>query len=120
MTAYEIAHRCADEGHVVAPTQVYRALARLIEQGSIARIESLAAYVPLRGPFDICLICDRCHGVLLLPDPALAARLVDRARQLGFAPTRLIVESRGLCTDCGNETVVRETKTDAAVVPSIA
>lgn len=109
LTAYEIAHRCADEGHAVAPTQVYRALTRLMQQGKVARIESLAAYMLLRGPFDVCLICDRCHGVLLLPDPSLAARLADRARRLGFAPTRLIVESRGLCADCaGIDTALRE------------
>lgn len=100
ISAYAIVHRCAAEGYPIAPAQVYRALARLIGQGLVYRVESLAAYTLWRAPFDICLICDRCHAIQLLPDPALAAQLAERARRFGFTPARMIIESRGRCAEC--------------------
>ncbi|KTF68275.1 hypothetical protein ATB93_14825 [Sphingomonas sp. WG] len=100
ISAYDIVHRCTAEGHPIAPTQVYRVLARLMAQGRVFRVETLAAYMLWRAPFDMCLICDGCHAIQLLPCPELPAQLAAQAQRLGFRPARLIIESHGRCAEC--------------------
>ena len=45
LSAYDIAHRASSKGSRMLPNQVYRTLARLIEQRSAVRIETLNAYI---------------------------------------------------------------------------
>ncbi|PZU12330.1 MAG: transcriptional repressor [Sphingobium sp.] len=100
ISAYDISDRSIAAGQPVVPNQVYRTLARLIDQGLVHRVESLSAYMLRQQSFDGCLVCDHCHAVQLLTDPIVVAGLKDRAERFGFAVDRTVVELRGLCTDC--------------------
>ena len=87
-----------------APPTVYRALEFLIEHGLIHRIESLNAYVgcarPERPHVSQFLICGACSAAAELDDPAIAAAVLRRAGELGFAVERQTIEVRGLCPRC--------------------
>ena len=87
-----------------APPTVYRALEFLIEHGLIHRIESLNAYVgcarPERPHVSQFLICGACSAAAELDDPTIAAAVLRRAGELGFAVERQTIEVRGLCPRC--------------------
>jgi Fur family transcriptional regulator, zinc uptake regulator len=87
-----------------APPTVYRALEFLTEHGLIHRIESLNAYVgcarPERPHVSQFLICGACGAAAELDDPMIAAAVLRRAGELGFAVERQTIEVRGLCPRC--------------------
>ena len=99
--AYDLAGRASAAGEVLVPNQVYRTLHRLIEQGLVHRIESLAAFMLRREPFDTCLICDRCHSVQILSNPDLVAQLTECARLRRFEVSKAVIETHGHCAQCG-------------------
>ncbi len=95
MSAYDIAARSAKTGKKLFPAQVYRTLARLIEQDRVSRIESLSAFVIKQEAGDICLIDGSGHLVGSAPAPDLVDRLVQLAEASGFKPCRTILEVHG-------------------------
>lgn len=103
ISAYDISDRSIVAGQSIVPNQVYRTLARLIDQGLVHRVESLSAYMLKQQSFDGCLICDQCHAVQILSDPDLFARLQDCAHRFGFAVDRTVVEMHGCCRDCATQ-----------------
>jgi Fur family zinc uptake transcriptional regulator len=102
--AYAILEALRRSHSGAAPPTVYRALDFLIEQGLIHRIESLNAYVgcsrPDRQHVSQFLICGKCGATAELDDPAIAASVVRRADQLGFAVEQQTIEVRGFCPRC--------------------
>src|SRR5258708_15019740 len=76
LTAYALLDQLRDHG-LTAPTQVYRALDKLAEQGVVHRLESLNAYVCCSHPdegshdFSAFAICDSCGQVDEFVDDAL-------------------------------------------------
>jgi Fur family zinc uptake transcriptional regulator len=103
--AYELMDRLrpGDSARVAPPT-VYRALAFLIDQKLVSRIQSRNAYVPCahpERPHD-CLffLCTSCGVARELEDQQLEQRLARHARTLGFVATQRIVEVEGLCPRC--------------------
>ena len=88
----------------VGPPTVYRALAFLMAQGLVSRIESLNAYVPCVHPErdHDCLffICGGCRTSVELEDPRIGGLLAEAAASLGFVMTRRTVEVEGRCARC--------------------
>src|SRR3546814_20464842 len=58
LSAYDIADIATRAGSPIIPNQVYRTLARLIDQGRVHRLQSPNAYTDRSGTADSCLICD--------------------------------------------------------------
>ena len=87
-----------------APPTVYRALDFLIEQGLIHRLASMNAYMGCARPEEPhvsqFLICAGCGTAAELEEPAIAAAVLRRADQLGFAVEQQTVEVRGFCPRC--------------------
>jgi Fur family transcriptional regulator, zinc uptake regulator len=87
-----------------APPTVYRALDFLIGQRLIHRLASLNAYMGCARPDEPhvsqFLICAGCGTAAELDDPAIAAAVLRRADELGFAVEQQTVEVRGLCPRC--------------------
>ena len=107
MGAYELLKAVKPGGsRPVGPTTVYRALAFLMAQGLVSRIESLNAYVPCAHPQrdHDCLffICSRCQVSIELEDPRIGGLLAEDADALGFVATRRTVEIKGMCALCAN------------------
>lgn len=100
LSAYDIANVASRRGAPLVPNQVYRTLARLIEQGRVQRIESLNAYLLRSGNADACLICEDCHRVRLFDVPDLRACMGEVADAAGFALEQRVVEVHGHCPDC--------------------
>ena len=100
LSAYDIAQELTASGEWTVPNQVYRTLARLIDQGIVHRFESLSAYVLRQGDFDACLICDGCACVTFLDEPAEVAALETLVRSRGFGTHRIVVEMSGRCATC--------------------
>ena len=102
--AYPILDALRRSHRGAAPATVYRALDFLIEHGLIHRIESLNAYVgcpqPERPHVSQFLICGECSATAELDDPAIAAAVLRRAGELGFAVERQTIEVRGACPRC--------------------
>ena len=102
-TAYEIAEGLAGKRFRVAPSQVYRALARLCARGQVRRIESQKAYAYGGGAGLLSLLCRKCRDCNAVDEEKFAARVVAKARQTGFDTERLVLEVWGLCARCGKQ-----------------
>lgn len=111
LSAYAILDALRGEG-LRAPMQVYRALDRLVAARLVHRLETLNAYIACchagQGKAGghrhegavVFAICANCGDVAEWSDPALDARLTERADARAFALDRAIVELSGLCERC--------------------
>ena len=104
--AYEMIDLLAGPaGRRPAPTQVYRALDFLVEQGLVHRLASRNAYLACGHKHGASepvafLICDGCGQVDEATSPALAADVAAVAGKRGFAPRAQIIEIAGRCAAC--------------------
>ena len=107
--AYEMIDLLAGSaGRRPAPTQVYRALDFLVEQGLVHRLASRNAYLACghgHGASEpvAFLICDGCGHVDEATSPALSADVAAVAGKRGFAPRAQIIEIAGRCAACQTE-----------------
>ena len=113
LTAYQLLDAVRDHG-ITAPPTVYRALARLVDEGLAHRVESINAYVACAHSHHedqavIFAICDGCGMVEEIED-AEAIEKVRAAVDVGdFAVERVSVEVHGSCRACQRaETVSAE------------
>ena len=106
MGAYDILDALRRPGERIAPPTVYRALARLVAEGRVHRVESANAYLACQhdhaheaSESPVLAICDDCGTVREHTAPAavesLSASLAD-----GFEPTRHVIEVHGRCAPC--------------------
>ncbi len=102
--AYDLLPRLSKKSTPAAPPTVYRALAFLLDQGLIHRIESLNAYVGCMHPEGThggqFLICGDCGAAAEVHDPRVDAAVARRAKELGFAVRRKTIEIEGVCPPC--------------------
>lgn len=102
-SAYDIQAELADQEHL-APQTIYRALDRLIEEGSVHRVESLHAFVACShgchpGP-SVFAICDKCGAVNELKEPSIEAVVQTWSKSLGILVTNSALELHGVCASC--------------------
>jgi len=102
-SAYDIQARLAKTEHLAPPT-IYRALGRLIEDGSVHKVESLNAFVACsrgchREP-SVFAICDRCGLVSELTEPSIGKVVEAWSHAAQFSVTNAALELHGLCTNC--------------------
>ena len=107
LSAYEILARLNRRDGKLAPPTIYRALASLIEQGRVHRIESINAFVACQSlghaHASVLSICDDCGAVAEHHDDGLLQNLSALTERSGFSPTHHIIEVHGRCTECGTE-----------------
>jgi Fur family zinc uptake transcriptional regulator len=103
MTAYDLLSRLRPKG-LTAPTTVYRALDRLIDEGRVHRLESLNAFVACgcnhgssAAMFSICNDCGRADEIA---DAKLQKDLMTLAHRSGFILSHSVVELHGRCKAC--------------------
>lgn len=107
LSAYALLARLREQGFN-APTQVYRALDRLLEQGIVHRLESMNAYVSCRHSGSChhaaraFAICDNCSHVDEFSDDELARCLGRWTSGNGFSLRHSTVELHGLCGSCAS------------------
>jgi Fur family transcriptional regulator, zinc uptake regulator len=105
MSAYSILDSLRGEG-LRAPLQVYRALDKLVENGSVHRLESLNAFVACAhqhchdGCASAFAICEKCGSVTEFSDDAVMERLRGWSGRAKFSPSKMVVEVRGVCAAC--------------------
>jgi len=105
--AYDLLRQLRDEG-LRSPLQIYRALDRLIAEGTVHKIESVSAYAPCTGAgcgidgHAVFAICTRCGQATETRDPALDRLLATLARRQGFKTRTSTVELSGLCEACAD------------------
>ncbi len=100
LSAYDISTRAALAGNSIVPNQVYRTVARLINEGRVRRIEMLQAYALCQPDARACLVCLGCHSVVTVAAWPVETELEREAAMAGFELRRGTVEARGLCPDC--------------------
>ena len=102
--AYDILDSLRAESRRAAPPTVYRALAFLMEQGLVHRLESRNAYIGCAMPADPhsgqFLICGECGAVGEVADSAIAQTVARRTEELGFSLHGQTIELTGLCPQC--------------------
>jgi Fur family transcriptional regulator, zinc uptake regulator len=107
MSAYSILDKLREAG-LRAPLQVYRALDKLVENGFVHRLESLNAFVACahKHCHDNCAsafaICEKCGSVTEFSDDAVMERLRGWSGMAKFAPSKMVVEVRGVCAACAD------------------
>lgn len=103
-SAYDILDALRRDDPKMAPTTVYRALAALLVQGQIHRLESLNAYMPCQsaGHADAAIlsICDDCGTVAENVAPEVMENLSALLGQTGFSAQRHVIEVHGTCGAC--------------------
>lgn len=103
VSAYEIIDQLREQA-TLAPQTVYRALDRLIAQGSAHRLESLNAFVACsrashRGAA-IFAICNDCSIVTEFDEAKAVDALSTWAKKASFAVSSMTLELRGRCANC--------------------
>ncbi len=104
-SAYEILDALREDG-LRAPLQVYRALSKLIESGTVHRIESLNAFVACKhhkcggDEVSIFMLCERCDIVTEAVDTETATALASICAARRFSGTRQMIEITGVCATC--------------------
>lgn len=88
------------EGKDIAASLVFRALAKLCDQGAVHKLLLARGYVRARSDHEIYLCCTGCGAIGLVVDekPFDALHRVAAAR--GFRVRRPLVEIAGLCGSC--------------------
>ena len=107
-SAYDIAESLSTaRGKRVAANSVYRILDLFVRTNLANRIESSNAYLANTHPgcrHDcIYLICDQCGQATHLDDDHLTGALREAGHKAGFADVRPVVELRGLCNQCAEQ-----------------
>ena len=105
LKAYTILDETKKEG-IKAPTQVYRALDKLIEIGKVHKIESRNSYVACKH--EQCnaktstsfLICESCDKVTELTGNNLLNYFSKQAEKNNFQYRKHSLEIYGLCENC--------------------
>lgn len=104
MSAYAILDVLKRGRQKLTPPTIYRALASLVAQGRVHRLESLNAFVACQcGEHHddmILSICDACGRVEESLAPDVMSRLSRIAGKSGFVPERHVIELRGRCAAC--------------------
>ena len=104
-SAYEILDALRGDG-LRAPLQIYRALSKLIESGTVHRIESLNAFVACKhhecggSEVSIFMLCERCDNVTEAVDTSTAAALAALCAARNFSGNRQMIEITGVCAAC--------------------
>jgi len=105
--AYDILDILRDEHSGSAPPTVYRALEFLQEEGMVHRIESLNAYVGCGAPdhnhASQFLICQSCGAAAEMNDTEIRNLIADKADDMGFKIYEEIIEIKGVCLQCSDE-----------------
>lgn len=105
VSAYEIIDQLRDQA-TLAPQTVYRALDRLIAQGSAHRLESLNAFVACcqsdhqHEGTAVFAICDDCGTVSEFAEPRAVDALSAWAKRNKYAVRAMTLELRGRCAAC--------------------
>lgn len=106
LSAYALLDQLRAQG-ISAPTQVYRALERLMKQGLVHRLETLNAYVTCNHPRDCrdsgataFAICDICGHIDEIVDIDLGNCLGRWIKHNTFAMRDSTIELRGTCARC--------------------
>lgn len=89
-----------------SPLQVYRALERLIAEGSVHKIVSVGAYAAREGEAGghaVFAVCTQCGHATELRSPTLDGLLHRVARRQRFRIDAATVELSGLCETCAVE-----------------
>lgn len=105
LSAYALLERLRKPGFN-APTQVYRALDRLVEHGLVHRLETLNAYVTCTHPgrcqhnFRAFAICDVCGHVDEFANTDLRRCLGRWIKESAFSLRSSTIELHGECATC--------------------
>lgn len=98
--AYALLERVGFSG----PSQVYRALNKLMALGLVRRLESLNAYLPASEQDTsrptAFAICDQCVHIDQLVDASLVQCLQGLANGRAFEFRRAVIELHGKCSAC--------------------
>lgn len=101
MGAYDVLARLDAEGLGSKPPVAYRALAFLVEQGFVHRIERMNAFVACAHPGAVhdpaFMICRGCGKVA---EAQISAALAQPAADSGFMVEQTVIEAEGLCPTC--------------------
>jgi Fur family zinc uptake transcriptional regulator len=108
-SAYDIAEAVSKaQGRRVAANSVYRILDLFVSANLARRVESANAYVANAHPeclHDcIFLICDQCGQTVHIDDDSLTGGVREAAKSAGFTAPRPVIEVRGKCGDCEDDT----------------
>jgi len=88
------------EGYLVSPSLVFRAIRRLVDQGSIRKVLVAGGYALVREDRAITLFCGQCGGLYDIPCVEAFDALDHAAAANGLAASRYIVEIEGRCSRC--------------------
>ena len=101
--AYEIVRLSRRTGMPLAPSQVYRVLARLADRGAVQRIELLSAYTPAERKYAGFLVCKYCRSVESFDGTSLVRLIEPLCVAEGFAPGVPVIEILGRCRECAGQ-----------------
>ncbi len=105
LSAYDVLDALKSGNSRLAPTTIYRALDALVASGRVHRLESRNAFVACQCDVDahaaILSICNHCGAVEETVSKDVMAALSHAVREIGFAPSRHVIEVLGRCSACG-------------------
>ncbi|NBB83153.1 MAG: transcriptional repressor [Alphaproteobacteria bacterium] len=107
LSAYAVLGELRGTHPRIAPPTIYRALAALMKQGRVHRLESMKAFIACQcdrpSNASILSICDDCGIVEERTAPGVLEEISVIAGASGFRAARHVIEVHGTCASCGTE-----------------
>lgn len=100
LSGLQLVDRLQAEGELVPPSQVYRALKRLVDTGAARKVLVAGGYVPAGPEPAVLLWCRTCGKVEAVASPRAFRWLAALGDAVGLAEPRCRIEVPGRCADC--------------------
>lgn len=105
LKAYEILDNLLKIKQHAKPPTIYRALEYFTAHGAVHKIESIQSYTLCGEPekhlsSEVLMVCNDCHHVIEIYDPAIRAMVVKIADQHQFKLHQDAIELKGICSTC--------------------
>ena len=108
LKAYSILFEIQKMG-IKSPTQVYRALDKLIEIGKVHKIESKNSYVACKNTNCLnksstsFLICNSCEKITEIEDETMSEQFSNLCKKFNSNYSQHSLEIFGTCSSCSND-----------------
>ncbi len=105
LKAYEILDDLLKIKQHAKPPTVYRALEYFVVNGAVHKIESIQSYTLCGEPekhlsSEVLMVCNDCHHVIEIYDPALRSVVVKLSHTHHFKLYQDAIELKGVCQQC--------------------
>ena len=114
----DLIYEFREENDRISRATVYRTLDILVDYGFVRKVDFGEGryryeYVAGQGHHDH-LICEECGEIMEFLDEKLEKRQRELCKEMGFQPSKHVLQIYGICSECRNRQTTSETVAESA------